>query len=135
MMTATKVADYHGFFLLEANLGGKSEGNMDLKDIADSDLGALLEFFRAAAMQGSSKFMVDLFYIVERESLSRHKTTPIRDYQDKDLVEAIERLKALVDEQRAAGVPDDYPGLHFVLLNLTVAIEEAERRGLIKPVQ
>jgi len=108
---------------------------MDLKEIADQDLGALLQFFRTTAMQGSNTFMLDLFYIVERESLSRHKTKPIRDYQDKDLVEAIKQLKALVDEQRAAGVPDDYPGLHFVLLNLTVAIEEAERRGLIKPVQ
>jgi hypothetical protein len=108
---------------------------MDLKEIADNDLAALLEFFRAAATQGSNHFFLDLFCIVERESLSRHASTAIADYQDKDLADAIQRLTALVDEQRANGMQDDYPAMHFVLLNLTVAIEEAERRGIVKPIQ
>lgn len=108
---------------------------MDLKEIADNDLGALLEFFRTTAIQASNRFMLDLFYIVERESLSRHETTPIADYQDRDLIDAIERLRMLVDQHRAAGVQDDYPTVHFMLLNLTVAIEEAERRGIVKPIQ
>ena len=43
---------------------------MDLKEIADQDRAALLEFFRTVATQGSNRFFLDLFGIIAASETS-----------------------------------------------------------------
>ena len=108
---------------------------MDLDQISDNDLADLLALFHSLAAGGRNRPAFDLYNIIEREGTRRHKSTLISDYQDDQLAETITALTAFVDDMRARGAPDDHPGLYFVLENLTTLIGEAERRGLIKPVQ
>ncbi len=108
---------------------------MDLTEISDNDLSGLLQLFHALAAGGKNRAAHDLYIIIEREGARRHKSTPIADYQDNELVEIVQALTSFVDDMRAKGASDNQPGLYFVSESLTVLIEEAERRGLIKPVQ
>ena len=108
---------------------------MDLKEISDKDLAALLELFRTLATTRSNRVALDLSAIIERESLSRRQSTPIEDYTDNELVRIIEDLTSFVDDGRAKGMPDDHPGARFILENLTALISEAKRRDLIKEPQ
>ena len=107
---------------------------MDLGEIAESDLAALLEFFRLSA-NGGNRLFLDLFTIIEREMLSRYETTALADYPDQTLMDALARLATLIDEQRAAGMKDDYPALRFLLLNVTAIVTEWERREKRQPLQ
>jgi hypothetical protein len=100
---------------------------MNIQDIPDHDLGALLEFCRYSASNGNRVFL-DLFYIIEKESLRRHRSTEIQNYQGAHLIDAVERLASLVDSQREAGVPNDYPALLFIRETLSAIITEGERR-------
>ena len=100
---------------------------MNIQDITDHDLAALLEFCRYSA-SGSNRVFLDLFCIIEKESLRRHHSTEIHNYQDAHLIDAIERLANLVDSQRSAGVSNDYPALLFVRETLSAIVTETERR-------
>jgi hypothetical protein len=108
---------------------------MGLEQISDNDLAGLLQLFQTLAAGGKNRVAFDLYIIIEREGTRRHQSTLIAEYEDNQLVEAVNALTAFVDDMRAKGVPDSQPGLYFVLENLTTLIEEAERRDLIKPIQ
>ena len=104
---------------------------MNLKDLTDKDLALLLNVFRTLA-EGNNRVAIDIGAIVEAEGLSRRRPTDIADYTDADLVRTIEDLKSFVEHNRAAGVSDNCPYMQFVLENMTVLIDEAEKRDLIK---
>lgn len=106
---------------------------MDLKALTDRDLAGLLELFRTLAPK--NRVAVDLFAIVETEMLSRHEPTSISEYPDDQLSNATAELASLVDHSRANGIPDDYPSMRFLLLNLTALVDEMERRGMVNEVQ
>jgi hypothetical protein len=99
----------------------------NLETIADEDLKALITVCDAMAKEGN-RFFCDLFVILSKEALSRHKGTDLSNYSTNELGEALERLKAVVDESRSAGVNDDYPALSFARVTLAAAIAELERR-------
>ena len=107
---------------------------MDLSTIADAELAAMLEAFRAVGQQGN-RVALDLFCIVEREMLRRHESTEIAHYTDDELAGAVALITHAVDASRAGGVPDDCPAVQFLLLAITDLAPEVERRGLIKPLQ
>jgi len=106
----------------------------DLTALTDSDLALLLEAFRALASQ-KNRVALDLFAIVEKEMLTRYQSTKIADYTDDDLANTVTALASAVDTSRANGIDDDYPTMRFLLLNLTVFIDEMERRGTVKEIQ
>jgi hypothetical protein len=101
---------------------------MDLQSLTDEELATFLELFRKAAIEGTNRFFLDLLVIVERETIKRHRSREMQDYQDRELVHAIECLTQLVDVLRAEGLEDDSGALKFVLLASTGAIVEMERR-------
>ncbi|MBM2804490.1 MAG: hypothetical protein HW419_2383 [Deltaproteobacteria bacterium] len=108
---------------------------VDLEQISDNDLAGLLQLFHALAAGGKNRVAHDLYIIIEREGTRRHQSTPIAEYEDNQVVEAVNALTSFVDDMRAKGATDDHPGLHFILESVTVLIGEAERRGLVKPLQ
>jgi hypothetical protein len=99
----------------------------NLESIAEQDLKALITVCDAMAKEGN-RFFRDMFVILSREALSRHNPTDLENYTGGELCEALERLRAVVDESRSAGVNDDYPALLFARLTLAAAITELERR-------
>lgn len=107
---------------------------MDLEQITDDDLGALLEGFRAVAQQGN-RLALDLFCIAEGEMLKRHQPTQIAHYSDAELAGALAMLTRAVDACRAGGVTDNYPAVQFLLVTITDLAGEVESRGLIQQVQ
>jgi hypothetical protein len=101
---------------------------LELKNLTDSELSSFLELFRNCSVASHSRFFLDLFCIVERETLARHTSTELPDYSDRELSDAVQRLTALVDDMRSQGAPDNYPSLRFLLLALNGALDEIERR-------
>jgi hypothetical protein len=99
----------------------------NLETIADDDLKALITACDAMAKEGN-RFFRDLFVVLTREALSRHNPTDLQHYSGGELCEALERLRAVVDESRSAGVVDDYPALAFARVTLAAVIAELERR-------
>ena len=101
---------------------------MELQDISDSELSAFLALFRYHATTGPSRFFLDLYILVEREGARRHRQTDPEHYSDGELCHAIEQLKTLADDMRRQGASDNYPGLRFVLLAMSSAVIEMEKR-------
>jgi hypothetical protein len=104
------------------------------EQISDDDLAVLLEGFRTLAQAGN-RVGRDLFCIVEREALRRHKEPMVAEYSDADLAGALAMLTAGVDASRAAGVPDSHPAVEFLLMAITSLAGEVKDRGLIQPLQ
>ena len=107
---------------------------MDLSDVSEPDLAALLEGMRALAMT-KNKPALDLFCIVEREFIARYQSTEIAAYTDRDLHNAAAALCVCVEEGRKRGLSDDYPTLRFMLLAVNAFVDELERRGAAYQLQ
>src|SRR5262245_40470579 len=101
---------------------------MDPKELNNVELSSFLELFRYSAIAGRNRFFLDMMVIVEKEMIARHTTTEITHYNERELVDAIEQMKSLVDQLRDQGMANDYPALRFVLVAMTAAIGEMERR-------
>jgi len=100
---------------------------MDLSEVSEPDLAALLEGMRALAMT-KNRAALDLFCIVEREFLVRHQPTEVANYSDQDLHNATAALCICINEGRKRGLSDDYPTIRFMLLAVTAFVGELERR-------
>lgn len=101
---------------------------MNLREIALQDLKALISVCDAVAQTGN-RFFKDLFVLLSKEALQRHESNEMANYTTVELCEAVEHLKAVLDEAAAAGVLESYPALMFVRLTLAAAIAEVESRA------
>lgn len=101
---------------------------MKLEELSDSELSSLLQLFRCMAIADGNRYALDWMVIVEKECIRRHQQREMDDYSDGELGNSIQRLKSLVDGLREQGLSDSYPALRFLLLCMTAAITELERR-------
>ena len=106
---------------------------MDLTMLADDDLSAMLEAFRALALTRNR--VARSICIVQREMLRRYESTEIAQYTDDEIAGALVMLTRAIDAGRAGGMPDDYPAMHSRLVTITDLAGEVESRGLVQRVQ
>lgn len=116
------------------SLEGVVVESLDLSQLTDADLAGMLAAFRELALT-RNRIALDLYAIVEKEMLSRHRSLEITDYTDDELNKAVACLCCAVDAARKGGLADDYPGVKFLLATINGLLDEMESRGLVHALQ
>ena len=83
------------------SLEGVVVESLDLSQLTDADLAGMLAAFRELALT-RNRIALDLYAIVEKEMLSRHRSLEITDYTDDELNKAVACLSCAARWMRHA---------------------------------